>query len=367
MLNGPLLERLGQLAARAAELEKLLADPKIIAAQAAYRRCAKEYGLASRAAAKHRHLMSLEKQRSEANAILSEKADEELVELARQQVSQVEADEAELEREIEDLLIHEDEDARRDVIIEIRAGTGGDEAALFAADLFRMYEKYAENKGWKTDIASASPTELGGFKEVIFEVKGQNVYSELRHESGGHRVQRVPTTEASGRIHTSAVTLAVLPQAEKVDVDIDEKSELHIDTFRSSGPGGQHVNKTASAVRITHLPTGLVVSCQDEKSQHKNKAKGMRVLRSRLYELERSAKKQARDADRKSQIGSGDRSSRVRTYNFPQNRVTDHRLNKNYPLEPIVAGGLHKLIADLQEMYREQQLAELGEKSPDND
>ena len=366
MLKGPLLNRLAQLAARADELEKLLADPEVIRDQATYRNHAKEYGFASRAAAQHRHQMSLERRRQEAADILKEATDEELSQLAQEELAEIEREQAELEAEIKNLLIHEDADARRDVIIEIRAGTGGEEAALFAADLFRMYGKYAESKGWKTEIVSSHSTELGGFKEVVFDVKGEDVYSELRHESGGHRVQRVPVTEAGGRIHTSAVTVAVLPEAEEVDVQINS-DDLKVDRFRASGPGGQHVNKTASAIRITHLPTELVVSCQDEKSQHKNLAKAMRVLRSRLYERELAAKKQARDAARKSQIGSGDRSDRVRTYNYPQNRVTDHRLGKNYSLEQVVAGGLQKLIADLTEMHRERQLGELDQKNADND
>jgi peptide chain release factor 1 len=292
---------------------------------------------------------------------VAEEADRDLAQLAQEELSEIEAQQAELQAEIEDLLIQDDDEARRDVIIEIRAGTGGEEAALFVGDLFRLYVKYAEGQGWKTGIVSAQPSDMGGFREIIFDVKGENVYSRLRYESGGHRVQRVPVTEAAGRIHTSAVTVAVLPEAEEVDVQIKD-NDLKIDRFCASGPGGQHVNKTASAIRITHLPTGLVASCQDEKSQHKNLAKGMRVLRSRLYELALKAKKDARDAARKSQIGSGDRSDRVRTYNFPQNRVTDHRLNRNYSLEQVTAGGLDKIIADLFDAHREQQLAELGQK-----
>ncbi len=365
MLKVPLLTRLAQLADRADELERLLADPKIISDNSAYRNYAKEYASASRVRAKQRHMMSLERSHAEATAILAEKADNELAQLAQDEIKEIEAQQIQLETEIMDLLLRDDEDASRDVIIEIRAGTGGDEASLFAGDLFRMYAKYAESKGWKTEIVSTHATELGGFKEIIFSVKGNDVYSELMHESGGHRVQRVPTTETSGRIHTSAVTVAVLPEAEEIDVDIAQ-ADLKIDRFCASGPGGQHVNKTASAIRITHLPTGLVVSCQDEKSQHKNLAKAMMVMRSRLYERELAAKKQVRDAARKSQIGSGDRSDRVRTYNFPQNRLTDHRLNKNYSLEQMIAGGIQKLIADLTEMYREQQLAELDRKEPDN-
>jgi peptide chain release factor 1 len=366
MLKAPLLARLGQLADRATELETLLADPEVIADRDAYRRFAKEYGLASRAAAKHRHLESLRRRHEETERILSEDGDEELAPLAREEQAEIEAELEQLEKEIEELLLQGDEDAARDVIIEIRAGTGGDEAALFAADLFRIYQKYAESQGWKTEIVSAHPTELGGFREVIFDVKGDNVYCELCHESGGHRVQRVPATETSGRIHTSAVTVAVLPEAAEVDVQVDQ-DDLKIDRFRASGPGGQHVNKTASAIRITHLPTGLVVSCQDEKSQHKNLAKAMRVLRSRLYERERAARKAARDAARRSQIGSGDRSDRVRTYNFPQNRVTDHRLERNYSLEQVLAGNMETLIGDLVERDREQQLAELDTARTDHE
>ena len=361
MLKGPLLGRLAQLAARADELEGLLADPKVIGDQAVYRKHAKEYGFASRAAAKHRHLMSLERKRTEAATILADEKDKDLTQLAGEEIAEIDAEQAQLEREIEGLLLQEDDDARRNVIIEIRAGTGGEEAALFAADLFRIYVKYAESKGWKARIISSHATELGGFKDITFDVTGRNVYGELRYESGGHRVQRVPATEASGRIHTSAVTLAVLPEAEEIDVHIGD-NDLRIDRFSASGPGGQHVNRTASAIRITHLPTGLVMSCQDEKSQHKNLAKAMRVLRSMLYERELAAKKAVRDAERKSQIGSGDRSERIRTYNFPQNRVTDHRLHKNYSLEQVAAGNLKQLIGDLMQMHKEGQLTELDEK-----
>jgi len=361
MLNGPLLGRLAQLAARADELERLLADPKVLSDPAAYRTCAKEFAALSRARAQHRHLAALQSRHTEATAILQDENHKDLAGLAREELAEIETEQQQLEQQILDSLVQDDEDARRDVIIEIRAGTGGEEAALFVGDLFRMYVKYAESRGWKTGIVSAHATDMGGFREITFDVKGEDVYSHLRYESGGHRVQRVPVTEAAGRIHTSAVTVAVLPEAEEVDVKIDE-NDLKIDRFCASGPGGQHVNKTASAIRITHLPTGLVVSCQDEKSQHKNLAKAMRVLRSRLYEQELAAKKRARDAARKSQIGSGDRSDRVRTYNFPQNRVTDHRVDKNYSLEQIMAGGFGKIINDLLELHREQRLAELDQK-----
>ena len=364
MLTGPLLDRLAQVAARSTEIEALLADPKVIADQPQYQKLAKEHAFTCRAADKHRQLTDIRERRAEADAILKEGGDDEMVQLANEEIAELDALEDKLDTEVKDLLLQDDEDARRDVIIEIRAGTGGEEAALFAADLFRIYAKFAESRGWKIDIVNTHHTELGGFKEITFGVKGENVYSVLQFESGGHRVQRVPTTESSGRIHTSAVTVAVLPQAEEVDVHLDE-NDLRIDRFCSTGPGGQSVNTTASAIRLTHIPTGVVVSCQDEKSQHKNLAQAKRVMMTRLYERQREEVKSKRDATRKSQIGSGDRSMRVRTYNFPQNRVTDHRLGKNYSLEQIAASDLSKLLGDLQEMHREEQLADLSETSGD--
>ncbi len=360
MLNGPLLARLAELASRADELEKLLADPDVIGNRALFQKYAQEYGFASRAAEKYREAQELKDRRDEAETILAEEPEGELGTLASQELDELASVEQALEAEVEDLLLTEDADSQRNVIIEIRPGTGGDEAALFAADLFRIYSKYAEGRGWKTEMVSSHPTELGGFREVIFAVKGNDVYSRLRFESGGHRVQRVPATEASGRIHTSAVTVAVLPEAEEIDIEIDQE-DLRIDRFSSSGPGGQSVNRTASAIRLTHEPSGMVVSCQDEKSQHKNLAKAMRVLRSRLYEQEVQARKQERDATRRSQIGSGDRSERIRTYNYPQDRVTDHRLGKSYSLTQIVAGDIGKLLADLVEKDKEDRLAALNE------
>ncbi|HOE64918.1 MAG TPA: peptide chain release factor 1 [Candidatus Hydrogenedentes bacterium] len=260
------------------------------------------------------------------------------------------------EKDLHLLLLPKDPNDAKNTIVEIRAGTGGEEAALFVADLFRMYSRFAELKNWKVEILGSNPTGIGGYKEITFMVSGQNVYSQLKFEGGGHRVQRVPATEAQGRIHTSAVTVAVLPEAEEVDVSIDP-SDLHIDVYRSSGAGGQHVNTTDSAVRITHKPTGIVVTCQDERSQHKNRAKALAVLRARLLAAKQEEEETARSADRKSQVGSGDRSERIRTYNFPQNRMTDHRINLTlYRLDSIMEGNIQEMIEALVAADREARL-----------
>ena len=288
-------------------------------------------------------------------------ADDEMRELADMELAEIAEKLPAAERALQLMLLPKDAADERSAILEIRAGTGGDEAALFAGDLFRMYQRYAETQGWRVELMSASASDVGGFKEVIANLTGAGVFARLKFESGVHRVQRVPTTETQGRIHTSAATVAVLPEAEEVDVQIDEARDLRIDVFRSSGPGGQSVNTTDSAVRITHLPSGLVVIQQDEKSQHKNKAKAMKVLRSRLYEAEREKLASARSADRKSMVGSGDRSERIRTYNFPQSRVTDHRINlTTHRLDEILAGpGLEELVGALIAEDQAERLAAL--------
>jgi len=290
--------------------------------------------------------------------ILEDKsADKELKEMAELELNEIKEKIGELETKIKIFMLPKDEADEKNAIIEIRAGTGGLEASLFAGDLFEMYQKVASNNGWKTEIISISDSDAGGYKEVVFSVTGKNVFSKLKFESGVHRVQRVPKTETQGRVHTSAATVAVLPEAEDVDVKIDE-NELRIDVFRSSGPGGQSVNTTDSAVRITHIPSGIVVSQQDEKSQHKNKAKALKILRSKLYELERSKLEKERSSARKSQNGSGDRSERIRTYNFPQGRVTDHRINLTlHKLSDFLSGDVFSEISDaLQIQFQEQQL-----------
>ncbi len=288
--------------------------------------------------------------------IIAEESDKELIEIAEQDIRELEPRQVELENELKLMLVPHDPQDKKNVIMEIRAGTGGDEACLFAGNLFKMYAKYAEIKGWKVELLSSHPQEIGGFKEIIFSVSGENAYGKLKFEAGVHRVQRVPLTEASGRIHTSAASVAVLPEAEDIDIQIDAK-DLKIDVFRSSGPGGQSVNTTDSAVRITHIPSGMVVTCQDEKSQHKNKAKALKVLKARLYEqkLEEEQKKEA--ATRRSMVSTGDRSAKIRTFNFPQNRVTDHRIGlTTYNLDEVLDGELDKFIEQLQFADRTERL-----------
>jgi peptide chain release factor 1 len=294
----------------------------------------------------------------DAKALAEGESDPDMLEMAREELESLKESLEEATGRLKALLVPKDPLDGKNIIMEIRAGTGGEEAALFAADLYRMYNRFAEQNSWKIEVMDSNETGIGGFKEIIFSISGKNVYGNLRYESGVHRVQRIPTTESGGRIHTSAVTVAVLPEAEETDIDINPE-DLKIDVYRSSGPGGQSVNTTDSAVRITHIPTGTVVTCQDEKSQHKNKAKALRVLRARLYEEEKRKNNQERAEARKNQVGSGDRSERIRTYNFPQNRVTDHRVNLTlHKLDAVMQGDLSEIIESLKYSARQEYLKE---------
>ncbi|MDD3822819.1 MAG: peptide chain release factor 1 [Sphaerochaetaceae bacterium] len=342
-----------------AELEKRLADPDIMKDIAAYRTLMQERAHLEPIMDALHALTTLENQIADAQVMIKEESDQEMIAMAEQEIEELKAEHERIEQESKMLLVPPDPMEGKNIIMEIRAGTGGEEAALFAADLFRMYSHFAEGNRWKIEIMSMNETGIGGFKEIIFSISGKDVYGNLRWESGVHRVQRVPETESGGRIHTSAVTVAVLPEAEETDIEIRQE-DLKVDVMRSGGPGGQSVNTTDSAVRMTHLPTGLVVICQDEKSQIKNKAKALRVLRSRLYEIEEEKKAKERADNRKSQVGSGDRSERIRTYNFPQNRLTDHRINLTlYKLELIMAGQLEEVVDALKMAAGEEALKEL--------
>ncbi|MFA5157263.1 MAG: peptide chain release factor 1 [Candidatus Omnitrophota bacterium] len=338
-----MFEQLEKLEKRYEELEELLGRQEVAVDQEAYSRYAKELSDLSDPVRLFRQYKNISKQASDLQHVFSEKHDKEFMELATAEVESLKNQQAELEQKLKVMLAGEDKDAGTDLIVEIRQGTGGDEAALFAADLYRMYSLYAAAKGWVFEPMSGSPKELGGFKEVVFSVRGRDAYKRLKFESGVHRVQRVPETEAQGRIHTSTATVAVLAEPKEVDMAINP-SDLRIDTYRSSGPGGQHMQKTDSAVRITHIPTGVVVACQDERSQLKNKAKAMRILGARLLDMKREAEIKKLSQERKSQIGSGDRSEKIRTYNFPDRRVTDHRINfTSHRLEAILDGDMDEL------------------------
>ena len=360
MLSDAFIEKLDGMTERYAELEKLLATPEVASNPARLRPLSREFGAIAKFVREYGALRKLRGREAEARALIDADGDDpELRELAEEELTTVAPEIERSEQHIAELLVTQDEDAGRDVIMEIRAGTGGEEAALFVADLFKMYQKLAERRGWKLELLHSSPTDIGGLKEIIFSLEGGDVFRQLKFESGVHRVQRIPATEASGRRHTSAVTVAVLPQAEEVDVEIDP-DDLQWDIFRASGPGGQSVNKTSSAVRLTHVPTGIVVSMQDERSQHKNRAKAMRVLRSRLYEKRRAEGAAARGELRRSQVGSGDRSERIRTYNFPENRLSDHRVGlRLYNLDQIMLGEFDEVIEALLEHEKQQRLSEI--------
>ncbi len=352
---GSMFEQLEGIEQRYQELERLLSDPAVVGNRELYTRYIREHSELSDVVTVFRSYKQTLSDLEGSRELLSDH-DPEIKDLARREVDALSTQMVDLEQELKNLLIPKDPNDDKNVVLEIRAGTGGEEAALFAGDLFRMYSRYAEAKGWKLEILSGHSTDSGGFKEVITLVKGKGAYSRLKYESGTHRVQRVPVTEAQGRIHTSAVTVAVLPEIDEVEIRIDP-ADLKIDVYRSTGPGGQSVNTTDSAVRITHRPTGLVVACQDERSQHKNKAKAMKVLLARLYDLQIREQQAEMSEKRKSQVGSGDRSGRIRTYNFPQGRMTDHRIGLTlYRLESILQGDLDEVIDGLITYYQAEAL-----------
>lgn len=356
-----MLDKLNIVKQRFDEVADLIIQPDIIADQKKYIQLTKEYKDLKTLTDKRDRYLMLSERVEEANEIIGSGDDPEMVEMAKLQLEEAKESLAKLEEEIRYLLIPKDPEDAKDVVMEIRAGTGGDEASIFAGDLYRMYAKYCEGKGWRTNIIDLSEGTSGGYKEIQFEVSGEDVYGTLKFEAGVHRVQRVPQTETQGRVHTSAATVMVLPEAEDFDVVIDPK-DVRIDYFCSSGPGGQSVNTTYSAVRLTHIPTGLVAQCQDEKSQHKNKDKAFKVLRSRLYDLELAKKQEEAAAKRNSQVSSGDRSAKIRTYNYPQGRVTDHRIGLTlYDLQNIINGDIQKIIDELQLVENTEKLKEASE------
>jgi len=360
MNNMSLIDKLSQIEERYEELERLLADPEVATDYNRVREYAQERAEIAELVEVSREFRSVTRELDETRSMLDDELDDEMRALVKGEIERLEAREGELQQKLRLLLLPKDPNDQRNVIVEIRAGTGGEEAALFAADLYRMYARYAEAHGFKTELLSSNVTGIGGFKEVIFEVEGQGAYSRLKYESGVHRVQRVPVTESSGRIHTSTATVAVLPEVDEVEVEINPE-DLRIDVFRSSGHGGQSVNTTDSAVRVTHLPTGLVVSCQDERSQLQNKTRALSILRARLYDMEQRKLDEEVVAERRSQVGTGERSEKVRTYNFPQGRVTDHRIKfTSYGLEGVLAGNLDEFIEQLITAEQAEKLRAVG-------
>ncbi len=356
MSNATLFAKLDEIESRYEEMTRELSSPEIHEDAARFQKLAKTHSELAEIVNKYREWKEIEKGIEDSKHLLAEADDPDMKELAHDELRSLESRREIVEREVKLLLVPKDPNDEKNVILEIRAGTGGDEASLFAAELFRMYSRYAETQGWRVEVLESSPSPIGGVKEIVASIQGHKVYSRLKYESGVHRVQRVPATEQQGRIHTSAATVAVLPEAEEIDIKIDPK-DLRVDTFCSSGPGGQSVNTTYSAVRITHLPSGLVVSQQDEKSQIKNRAKAMRVLRSRLYEMEQEKQHEAQAAERRGQIKTGDRSEKIRTYNFPQNRVTDHRVNLTlHQLTDVMDGKLGTLVDALVTHYESERL-----------
>ncbi|MBU1291256.1 peptide chain release factor 1 [bacterium] len=347
-----MIKKLEELEKKYEELNKTLSDPKIIANQSKFQECAKMHSDISKAVLKYQKYKDIIKEIDENSKLLPKEKDVEFKKLINEELEKLKEKKSNLEIELKEIIFPKDPYDKKNCIVEVRAGAGGDEAALFAGDLFRMYSRFAENNGWKTEVMSSSPTGIGGFKEIIFGITGKDAYGKLKYESGVHRVQRVPVTESSGRIHTSTVTIAILPEAEEVELEISP-NDLKIDRFRSTGPGGQSVNTTDSAIRITHIPTGMVVTCQDEKSQHKNKDKALKILRARLLDMAEREKHEELALKRKSQVGTGDRSERIRTYNFPQNRITDHRIGLNlHNLEGVLEGNLNDLVANLSEKLK---------------